>query len=184
MIKKQLGIWKKCVTPRKRCAALDMCTDILRGMKIIATIPKAVPVVTVARTTIIAAWGISRSIAMVMAAAIRMSMQQSIMMNAAVAMSTLYKRSMSIITMSTMSMMTMSVAAGMSIITTSMMSMMTMSVAVGTSIITTRMKSTSTMSVAVGTSTIMSIMCPVIPMTADASFAIPTKSTAMFAAKA
>ena len=93
-----------------------MCTAILRGMEIIATIPKAAPVVTVARTTIIAAWGISRSIAMVMAAAIRMSMPRNSTMTAAVAMTTLYKRSMSIITMSTMSMMTMNAAVGTSII--------------------------------------------------------------------
>ena len=85
-----------------------MCTAILRVLRIIATIPKAAPVVTVARTTIIAAWGISRSIAMVMAAAIRMSMQQSIMMTAAVAMTMLLTRS---ITTRMKSMMTMSVAA-------------------------------------------------------------------------
>ena len=143
-----------------------MCTDILRGMKIIATIPKAVPVVTVARTTIIAAWGISRSIAMVMAAAIRMSMPQSIMMNAAVAMTTLYKRSMSIITTSMESMRMMSVAVGTSTIT-SMKSMMTMSVAVGMSIITST-----------------HVMCRGILMTANASFVILTRSTAMFVAKA
>lgn len=117
-------------------------------MKIIATIPKAVPVVTVARTTIIAAWGISQSIAMVMAAAIRMSMLQSIMMTAAVAMTTLHTRSMSIIT-------------------TSMESMRMMSVAVGTSTITST-----------------HIMCRGIPMTANVSFAILTRSTAMFVAKA
>ena len=152
-----------------------MCTDILRGMKIIATIPKAVPVVTVARTTIIAAWGISRSIAMVMAAAIRMSMQQSIMMNAAVAMTTLRMRIM----------MTMSVAAVTSIIIMSMKSMMTMNAAVGTSTITS-MKSMMTMSVAVGMSIITSthVMCRGILMTANASFAILTKSTVMFVAKA
>ena len=94
-----------------------MCTDILRGMKIIVTIPKAAPVVTVARTTTIAAWGISQSIAMVMAAAIRMSMPQSIMMTAAVAMTTLHTRSMSIITTSMESMRMMSVAVGTSTIT-------------------------------------------------------------------
>lgn len=143
-----------------------MCTDILRGMKIIATIPKAVPVVTVARTTIIAAWGISRSIAMVMAAAIRMSMQQSIMMTAAVAMTMLLTRSMSIITASMESMMMMSVAVGTSTIT-SMKSMMTMSVAVDTSITTST-----------------HIMCRGIPMTANVKFAILTRSTAMFVAKA
>ena len=138
-----------------------MCTDILRGMKIIATIPKAVPVVTVARTTIIAAWGISRSIAMVMAAAIRMSMQQSIMMNAAVAMSIMLRAQLG----------------------TLRMRMMT--VAVGTSIIMS-MKSMSTMSVAVGMSTIMSthIMFRGIPMTANVKFAILTRSIATFVAKA
>ena len=144
-----------------------MCTAILRGMKIIATIPKAVPVVTVARTTIIAAWGISRSTAMVMAAVIRMSMQQSIMMTAAVAMTTLRMRSMSIITMSTMSMMTMTVAVDTSIIITGMRSMSTTTVAVGTSIITST-----------------HIMFRGIPMTANVKFAILTRSTAMFVAKA
>ena len=139
-----------------------MCTAILRGMKIIATIPKAVPVVTVARTTIIAAWGISRSIAMVMAAAIRMSMQQSIMMNAAVAMSIMLRAQLG----------------------TLRMRMMT--VAVDTSIIITGMRSMSTTTVAVGTSTIMSthIMFRGIPMTANVKFAILTRSTAMFVAKA
>ena len=152
-----------CGTPLKRCAALDMCTAILRVLRIIATIPKAVPVVTVARTTIIAAWGISRSIAMVMAAAIRMSMLQSIMMTAAVAMTMLLTRST----------------------ITSMKSMMTMNAAVGTSIIMS-MKSMSTTTVAVGTSTITSthIMCRGIPMTANVKFAILTRSTAMFVAKA
>ena len=158
-----------------------MCTDILRGMKIIATIPKAVPVVTVARTTIIAAWGISRSIAMVMAAAIRMSMQQSIMMNAAVAMSIMLRAQLG-----TLRMRMMTVATVTSIIIMSMKSMMTMNAAAVTSIITTRMKSTSTMSVAVGTSIIMSthIMFRGIPMTANVKFAILTRSTAMFVAKA
>ena len=169
-----------CVTPPKRCAALDMCTAILRGMKIIATIPKAVPVVTVARTTIIAAWGISRSIAMVMAAAIRMSMQQSIMMNAAVAMSIMLRAQLG-----TLRMRMMTVAVDTSIIITGMRSMSTTTVAVGTSTITS-MKSMSTMSVAVGTSTITSthIMCRGILMTANASFAILTRSIAMFVAKA
>lgn len=158
-----------------------MCTDILRGMKIIATIPKAVPVVTVARTTIIAAWGISQSIAMVMAAAIRMSMQQSIMMNAAVAMSIMLRAQLG-----TLRMRMMTVAVDTSIIITGMRSMSTTTVAAGTSIITTSMKSMSTMSVAVGTSTIMSthIMFRGIPMTANVSFVILTRSTAMFVAKA
>ena len=158
-----------------------MCTDILRGMKIIATIPKAVPVVTVARTTIIAAWGISRSIAMVMAAAIRMSMQQSIMMTAAVAMSIMLRAQLG-----TLRMRMMTVAVDTSIIITGMRSMSTTTVAAGTSIITTSMKSMSTMSVAAVMSIIMSthIMCRVIPMTANVKFAILTRSTAMFVAKA
>ena len=156
-----------------------MCTDILRGMKIIATIPKAVPVVTVARTTIIAAWGISRSIAMVMAAAIRMSMQQSIMMNAAVAMSIMLRAQLG-----TLRMRMMTVAVDTSTIT-SMKSMMTMNAAVGTSTITS-MKSMMTMSVAVDTSITTSthIMCRGIPMTANVKFAILTRSIATFVAKA
>ena len=155
-----------------------MCTAILRGMKIIATIPKAVPVVTVARTTIIAAWGISRSIAMVMAAAIRMSMQQSIMMNAAVAMSIMLRAQLG-----TLRMRMMTVAVDTSIIIMSMKSMMTMSVAAVTSIIIMSMKMKSA---AAGTSTITSthIMCRGIPMTANVKFAILTRSTAMFVAKA
>ena len=149
-------------------------------MKIIATIPKAVPVVTVARTTIIAAWGISRSIAMVMAAAIRMSMQQSIMMNAAVAMSIMLRAQLG-----TLRMRMMTVAVDTSIITASMESMMMMSVAVGTSTITS-MKSMMTMSVAVDTSITTSthIMCRVILMTANVSFVILTRSTATCVAKA
>ena len=181
MIKKQLGIWKKCVIPPRRCAALDMCTAILRGMKIIVTIPKAAPVVTVARTTIIPAWGISQSTAMVMAAAIRMSMQQSIMMTAAVAMTTLRMRS---ITTRMKSMRMMNAAVGTSIIM-SMKSISTMSVAAVMSIIMS-MKSMSTMSVAAVMSIIMSthIMFRGIPMTANVKFAILTRSTAMFVAKA
>ena len=157
-----------------------MCTAILRGMKIIATIPKAVPVVTVARTTIIAAWGISQSIAMVMAAAIRMSMQQSIMMNAAVAMSIMLRAQLG-----TLRMRMMTVAVDTSIIITGMRSMSTTTVAVGTSTITS-MKSMMTMSVAVDTSITTSthIMCRGIPMTANVKFAILTRSTAMFVAKA
>ena len=157
-----------------------MCTAILRGMKIIATIPKAVPVVTVARTTIIAAWGISRSIAMVMAAAIRMSMLRNSMMTAAVAMSIMLRAQLG-----TLRMRMMTVAVDTSIIIMSMKSMMRMSVAVDTSTITS-MKSMMTMSVAAVMSIIMSthIMCRVIPMTANVSFAILTRSTAMFVAKA
>ena len=158
-----------------------MCTAILRGMKIIATIPKAVPVVTVARTTIIAAWGISRSIAMVMAAAIPTSMPQSSTTTAAVAMSIMLRAQLG-----TLRMRMMTVAVDTSIITTSMKSMMTMSVAAGTSIIITGMGSMSTTTVAVGTSIIMSthIMFRGIPMTANVKFAILTRSTAMFVAKA
>ena len=139
-----------------------MCTDILRGMKIIATIPKAVPVVTVARTTIIAAWGISQSIAMVMAAAIRMSMQQSIMMTAAVAMSIMLRAQLG-----TLRMRMMTVATVTSIIIMSMKSMMTMNAVVVTSIIMST-----------------HIMFRGIPMTANVKFAILTRSTAMFVAKA
>ena len=169
-----------CGTPPKRCVALDMCTAILRELRIIASIPKAAPVVTVARITIIAAWGISRSIAMVMAAAIRMSMQQSIMMNAAVAMSIMLRAQLG-----TLRMRMMTVAVDTSIIITGMRSMSTTTVAVGTST-TTNIKNIMTMSVAVGMSIITSthIMCRGILMTANASFAILTKSTAMFVAKA
>ena len=156
-----------------------MYTDILRGMKIIVIILRAAPVVTVARTTIIPAWGISQSIAMVMAAAIRMSMQQSSTMTAAVAMSIMLRAQLG-----TLRMRMMTVAVDTSIIITGMRSMSTTTVAAGMSSIITSMKSTSTMSVAVGTSTIMSIMCPVILMTANVSFAILTRSIAMFVAKA
>ena len=158
-----------------------MCTAILRGMKIIVTIPKAVPVVTVARTTIIAAWGISRSIAMVMAAAIPTSMPQSSTTTAAVAMSIMLRAQLGKLRMRMMT-----VAVDTSIITTSMESMRMMSVAVGTSSIITSMKSMSTMSVAAVMSIIMSthIMCLGILMTANASFVILTRSTAMFVAKA
>ena len=157
-----------------------MCTAILRVLRIIATIPKAVPVVTVARTTIIAAWGISRSIAMVMAAAIRMSMQQSIMMNAAVAMSIMLRAQLG-----TLRMRMMTVAVDTSIIITGMRSMSTTTVAVGMSTIMS-MKSMMTMSVAVGMSIITSthVMCRGILMTANVKFVILTRSTATFVAKA
>ena len=157
-----------------------MCTAILRVLRIIATIPKAVPVVTVARTTIIAAWGISRSIAMVMAAAIPTSMPQSSTTTAAVAMSIMLRAQLG-----TLRMRMMTVAVDTSIIITGMRSMSTTTVAVGTSIIMS-MKSMMTMSVAVGTSIITSthIMCRGIPMTANVKFAILTRSTAMFVAKA
>ena len=158
-----------------------MCTDILRVLRIIATIPKAVPVVTVARTTIIAAWGISRSIAMVMAAAIRMSMQQSIMMNAAVAMSIMLRAQLG-----TLRMRMMTVAVDTSIIITGMRSMSTTTVAAGMSSIITSMKSMCMRSAAAGTSITTSthIMCRVILMTANVSFAILTRSIATFVAKA
>ena len=139
-----------------------MCTAILRELRIIAIIPKAVPVVTVARTTIIAAWGIYLSIAMVMAAAIRMSMQQSIMMNAAVAMSIMLRAQLG-----TLRMRMMTVATVTSIIIMSMKSMMTMNAVVVTSIIMST-----------------HIMFRGIPMTANVKFAILTRSTAMFVAKA
>ena len=157
-----------------------MCTAILRGMKIIATIPKAAPAVTVARTTIIAAWGISQSTAMVMAAAIRMSMQQSIMMNAAVAMSIMLRAQLG-----TLRMRMMTVAVDTSIIITGMRSMSTTTVAVGMSTIMS-MKSMMTMSVAVGMSIITSthVMCRGILMTANVKFVILTRSTATFVAKA
>ena len=113
-----------CVTPPKRCAALGMYTAILRGPRIIAIIPKAAPVVTVARTTITLAWGIYLSIAMGMAAVILMSMSRQSMMTAAVAMIT---ESMKVIIMS---MSTMNVAVVMSI-----MSMNRMSVVAAMSII-------------------------------------------------
>ena len=122
-----------------------MYTDILKETKIIVIILRDAPAGTVARTTIITAWDIFRSIAMVMAVPILTSIGMKTTMIAAVAMTMVLMRLMN--TMSTMS-------------------TMMMSVAVVTSI------------------TIMSIMCPVIPMTANASFAIPTKSIVMFVAKA
>ena len=167
-----------------------MYTDILKETKIIVIILRAAPVVTVARTIIITAWDIFRSIAMVMAVPILTNISMKTTMIAAVAMTMVPK---SIIIMSMKNMMTMNAAVDTSIITTStrMMSvavdtsMSTMSTRMMNAAVVMSMKSMSTMSVAVVTSiTIMSIMCPVIPMTADASFAIPTKSTAMFAAKA
>ena len=57
--------------------------------------------------------------------------------------------------------------------------MSTTTVAAGTST-TMSMKGMRMMTVAAD----MSIMCPVTPMTANASFAIPTKSIVMFVAKA
>ena len=118
-----------CVTPLKRCAALDMYTATLRGLRIIASIPKAVPVVTVARIITTPAWAMYLSIAMGMAAVILMSMSRQSMMTAAVEMTT---ESMKIIIMS---MSRMNVAAVMSIITMSMRSMNRMSVAAAMSII-------------------------------------------------
>ena len=61
--------------PPERCAALYMCMDILKELRIIVTIPRAAPVATVARTTTIPAWGIFLSIAMGMAAPILMSIK-------------------------------------------------------------------------------------------------------------
>lgn len=133
-----------------------MYTDILKETKIIVIILRAAPVVTVARITIITAWDIFRSIAMVMAVPILTSIGMKTTMIAAVAM-TMQPRS----------------------ITTIMKSTRTMNAAVVMS-----MKSMSTMSVAVVMSIIMSIMYLVTPMTANASFAILTKSIVMFVAKA
>ena len=151
-----------------------MYTDILKETKIIVIILRAAPVVTVARITIITAWDIFRSIAMVMAVPILTSIGMKTTRIAAVAMTMLHTRSMSM-----ESIMRMSVAVDTSITITSMKSMMTMNAAVVMS-----MKSMSTMSVAVVMSIIMSIMYLVTPMTANASFAILTKSIVMFVAKA
>ena len=140
-----------------------MYKDILKETKIIVTILRAAPAVTVARTTIITAWDIFRSIAMVMAVPILTSIGMKTTRIAAVAMTMLHTRSMSM-----ESIMRMSVAVDTSI---TIMSMMTMNAAVDTSIITTSTR-------------MMSIMYLVTPMTANASFAILTKSIAMFVAKA
>ena len=164
-----------------------MYKDILRGMKIIVIILRAAPVVTVARTTIITAWDIFRSIAMVMAVPILTSIGMKTTMIAAVAM-TMQPRSITIMSMK--STRTMNAAVATSIITMStrmmnaavvmsMKSMSTMNAAVVMS-----MKSMSTMSVAVVTSIIMSIMCPVTLRTVSVSFAILTKSIVMFVVKA
>ena len=143
-----------------------MYTDILKETKIIVIILRAAPVVTVARTIIIAAWDIFRSIAMVMAVPILTSIGMKTTRIAAVAMTMLHTRSMSM-----ESIMRMSVAVDTSITITSMKSMMTMNAAVDTSIITTSTR-------------MMSIMYLVTPMTVSASFAILTKSIVMFVAKA
>mgnify|MGYP001773070101 CR=1 FL=1 len=126
-----------------------MYTDILKETKIIVIILRAAPVVTVARITIITAWDIFRSIAMVMAVPILTSISRKTTRIAAVAI-TMPPKSITI---------------------TSMKSMSTMNAAVDTSIITTSTR-------------MMSIMYLVTPMTANASFAILTKSTVMFVAKA
>ena len=140
-----------------------MYTDILKETKIIVIILRAAPVVTVARITIITAWDIFRIIAMVMAVPILTSIGMKTTRIAAVAMTMLHTRSMSM-----ESIMRMSVAVDTSI---TIMSMMTMNAAVDTSIITTSTR-------------MMSIMYLVTPMTANASFAILTKSTVMFVANA
>ena len=126
-----------------------MYTDILKETKIIVIILRAAPVVTVARTIIITAWDIFRSIAMVMAVPILTSISRKTTRIAAVAI-TMPPKSITI---------------------TSMKSMRTMNAAVDTSIITTSTR-------------MMSIMYLVTPMTANASFAILTKSIVMFVAKA
>ena len=151
-----------------------MYTDILKETKIIVIILRAAPVVTVARITIITAWDIFRSIAMVMAVPILTSISMKTTRIAAVAMTMVLMRLMN--TMSTMStrMMNAAVATSMSTMSTRMMSVD----------VVTSMKSMSTMSVAVVMSIIMSIMCPVTLRTVSASFAILTKSIVMFVAKA
>ena len=167
-----------CVTPLKRCAALDMYTATLRGLRIIASIPKAVPVVTVARIITTPAWGMYLSIAMGMAVAILMSMSRQSMMTAVVAMST---ESMKI---TIMSMKRMNVAVVMST-TMNRKSMKRMNVAAVMST-TMIMKSISTINVAVAMSimsTIMS-MCQVIQRIVSAKFAILMRSIAIFVAKA
>ena len=122
-----------------------MYTDILKETKIIVIILRAAPVVTVARITIITAWDIFRSIAMVMAVPILTSISRKTTRIAAVAI-TMPPKSITI----------------------------------------TSMKSIRTMNAAVDTSIIMSthIMFRGIPMTANVKFAILTRSTAMFVAKA
>ena len=142
-----------------------MYTDILKETKIIVIILRAAPVVTVARTIIITAWDIFRSIAMVMAVPILTSISMKTTMIAAAAMTMVLMRLMN--TMSTMSTRMMTVAAGTSTTIMSMRSMNTMTVAAGMSII-------------MG----MNTMFRDIPMTANVSFAIPMRSIAMFAAKA
>ena len=93
-----------------------MYKDILKEMKIIVTILRAAPVVTVARTTTITAWDIFRSIAMVMAVPILTSIGMKTTIIAAAAMTMVLMRLMN--TMSTMSTRMMSVA-----VVTSMKSM-------------------------------------------------------------
>ena len=162
-----------------------MYTDILKETKIIVIILRAVLVVTVVRTTIIAAWDIFLSIAMGMAAPILMSIKLLVSkLIAAVAMIMLTKKSII-----TTSMRMMNAVVGTSITIMSMKDMNGMSVAAGMSIIITGMRSMSTTNVAAGTSIItsmriLSIMCWDIPMTANVSFAIPMRSIATSAAKA
>ena len=92
-----------------------MYTDILKETKIIVIILRAAPVVTVARITIITAWDIFRSIAMVMAVPILTSISMKTTMIAAAAMTMVLMRLMN--TMSTMSTRMMSVAVDTSITT-------------------------------------------------------------------
>ena len=98
-----------------------MYTDILKETKIIVTILRAAPVVTVARITIITAWDIFRSIAMVMAVPILTSISMKTTMIAAAAMTMVLMRLMN--TMSTMStrMMNAAVVTSMSTMSTRMM---------------------------------------------------------------
>ena len=93
-----------------------MYTDILKETKIIVIILRAAPVVTVARITIITAWDIFRSIAMVMAVPILTSISRKTTRIAAVAI-TMPPKSITITSMK--SMRTMNAAVDTSIITTS-----------------------------------------------------------------
>ena len=85
----------------ERCAALGTCTDVFKGMRIIASIRRAAPADTVARTTTTAAWGISLPTATVMEPCIPMSMATSIITTITMSMTTAAVAMMkSILTMS------------------------------------------------------------------------------------
>ena len=164
-----------------------MYTDILKETKIIVIILRAAPVVTVARITIITAWDIFRSIAMVMAVPILTSISMKTTMIAAVAM-TMQPRSLTTIMKSTR---TMNEAVATSIITMStrmmnaavvmsMKSMSTMNAAVVMSMMSMDMMNAAA---AMSMSTIMS-MCPVIQRIVNARFAILMRNIAISVAKA